>query len=521
MRIRLNQIAAVGIAITLAFSSLTVSPVHTQAATKKVTAKQAGTATITVVSKSNNKVKTSCKITVKKKSNTSGTYKKTKWSVDKNGLLKVTGTGDMYDAENGNDPPWYECRKKIKSAKIEVKGATSLYALFEECENLENVDLSKLDTSKVKELSLMFFGCSSLKSVKWGKFKTSKVLDMSLMFYNCKSLKKLDLSKFNTSKVTDMHSMFYGCSSLKSVDVSKFDTSKVTDMSYMFSECNSLTTLDLSSFDTSAALEMKMVGWSNTRGEIVHGVWDDMFKNSNHLEIIHTPKKSDQMRTSVLPVIDNCMWTDENGGVYSCLPRNAKESIILTCKSKTTSVTPPTKEGDILFSGAFGTTTWSIDKNGLLEVKGTGDMYYREELPQWYPHRAKIKSAKIEVNRATTLVCMFRDCNNLQNVDLSNLDTSKVTDMREMFSGCSSLTVLDISEFDTSKVTDMKNMLLGCDSLITICTPKCSGTEVAMLPGNGMWIWVDADKVSYKSLPKNAKKSIQLTKEMEQDKNKG
>ncbi|MBF1069741.1 MAG: BspA family leucine-rich repeat surface protein, partial [Prevotellaceae bacterium] len=45
---------------------------------------------------------------------------------------------------------------------------------------------------------------------------------------------------------------------------------------------------------------------------------------------------------------------------------------------------------------------------------------------------------------------MFRLCQSLTALDLSNFDTSKVTDMMGMFEGCESLTALDLSNFKTS-----------------------------------------------------------------------
>ena len=48
---------------------------------------------------------------------------------------------------------------------------------------------------------------------------------------------------------------------------------------------------------------------------------------------------------------------------------------------------------------------------------------------------------------------MFRECSNLENLDLSNFNTTNVTDMGSMFSECISLTKLEIGEnFNTKKV---------------------------------------------------------------------
>ena len=50
---------------------------------------------------------------------------------------------------------------------------------------------------------------------------------------------------------------------------------------------------------------------------------------------------------------------------------------------------------------------------------------------------------------------MFRNCESLKSLDLSNFDTSQVTDMNNMFQNCYTLTSLNITNFDNSKVTNL------------------------------------------------------------------
>ena len=41
--------------------------------------------------------------------------------------------------------------------------------------------------------------------------------------------------------------------------------------------------------------------------------------------------------------------------------------------------------------------------------------------------------------------CMFKDCNNLTNINLSNFDTKNVTNMAHMFYGCNNLNNINLS----------------------------------------------------------------------------
>ena len=112
------------------------------------------------------------------------------------------------------------------------------------------LDLSKLDTSKVTDMRYMFYGCSKLTSIRGiDNWDTSNVTRMTNMFYYCSKLTSLDVSNWDTSNVTSMQAMFQSCQSLTSLDVSNWDTSKVTDIYYMFYNCTGLTSLDVSNFD--------------------------------------------------------------------------------------------------------------------------------------------------------------------------------------------------------------------------------------------------------------------------------
>ena len=47
---------------------------------------------------------------------------------------------------------------------------------------------------------------------------------------------------------------------------------------------------------------------------------------------------------------------------------------------------------------------------------------------------------------------MFKNCEKIKNLNLSNFNTKNVINMDDMFSGCSSLLSLDLSNFNTEKV---------------------------------------------------------------------
>ena len=74
--------------------------------------------------------------------------------------------------------------------------------MFGDCRELEYLDLSNFNTSHVTDMSGMFLGCNKLKQIKGiNNFITINVENLFAMFHQCGNLEYLDLSKFNTSKV--------------------------------------------------------------------------------------------------------------------------------------------------------------------------------------------------------------------------------------------------------------------------------------------------------------------------------
>ena len=81
---------------------------------------------------------------------------------------------------------------------------------------------------------------------------------------------------------------------------------------------------------------------------------------------------------------------------------------------------------------------------------------------------SKVVFKDFDTSAVTNMNYMFKYCDRLTTLDLSNFDTSAVTFMGGMFDNCSKLTILDLSSFDTSSVTNMMYMFYNCTNLTTI-----------------------------------------------------
>lgn len=202
-----------------------------------------------------------------------GKIEKINWEIDSAGRLTLWGKGDYGQIDyygNRKELPWTneKNRKLIKSAQVKVSGMTATQDLFNGCENLESVDLSG----------------------------------------------------FDAGSVTNATGMFAGCSGLEELDVSGWDTGKVTAMYGMFSGCSALVELDLSSFNM-GGMENSMMMGSNA---------DGMFAGCSALSCLLTPKNYKCEESVMLPKQnDTDTWKDKDGNLYTELPKNRKDSVLL------------------------------------------------------------------------------------------------------------------------------------------------------------------------------------------------
>lgn len=176
--------------------------------------------------------------------------------------------------------------KEINLASFDTSNVEDMSYMFATIKkkimiNIDPIDFSRFNTSKVKNMEGMFSG-SFLPSLNIKNFDTSNVENMEQMFNGLKNVRNLDLSGWNVKKVnniqtiftgsnqlqslnlsgwqmdsvTSMYFMFGGLVNLTSLNLTGFTTKNVVNMNHMFNECHNLTTLDLSSFDTRNVTDM-------------------------------------------------------------------------------------------------------------------------------------------------------------------------------------------------------------------------------------------------------------------------
>ncbi len=82
-----------------------------------------------------------------------------------------------------------------------------------------------------------------------------------------------------------------------------------------------------------------------------------------------------------------------------------------------------------------------------------------------YRSKRKLDLNDIDVSEITDMSELFRKCNNLSEVEVSNWDTSNVINMEDMFKECKNIKKISCENWDVSNVTNMKGVFNFCKNL--------------------------------------------------------
>ena len=128
----------------------------------------------------------------------------------------------------------------------------------------------------------------------------------------------------------------------------------------------------------------------------------------------------------------------------------------------------------------------SITYNTSTETNVTQEFSTASELKSFISTNKSNFTGAMKVvcdNSITNCSSMFKSCQNITSLDISELDTSNVTNMDSMFSGCVGLTNLDLSGFNTSKAWSMLNMFEACHKLVGLDLSNFDTGEVSNMSG--------------------------------------
>jgi surface protein len=146
--------------------------------------------------------------------------------------------------------------QNLDVSKWQPTSVTDMLSMFQSCAQLTAMDLSNWNMPNLVNAGHVFADCWKLTEVKMSGWNTPSLQTLDAMFNHCKALKTVDLSDIDTANVKELSQMFEGCYALETVEgMENWNTSKVCTFTQMFNDCGNLKKLDWSKFDTSSAYD--------------------------------------------------------------------------------------------------------------------------------------------------------------------------------------------------------------------------------------------------------------------------
>lgn len=433
------------------------------------------------------------------------------WTLDSDGLLTISGEGEMYDATYDTDVQWYSYREQIKSVKIDEDVTSIGKAAFYNCTNLTQINLPTGITSIPKS---SFYGCTNLAQIDLPASITIIGYDA---FYGCTGLTQIELPE-NVTLIDG--GAFYGCTDLEQVGLPAGLTSIG---SASFSGCARLTQVNLPesvasigdhAFEGCASLKqiklpvgITYISWNVFSGctgltqiELPAGlesIYSRAFENCTSLEKIELPESITSLGNRVFSGCTSLTQINIPSGVTSIgdsvfsgctgltqinLPADLKSisnSMLYGCTSLMQIKLPSgvTSIGDYAFYGCTSLKQIELPSR----VTRIGTMCFAKckslataSIPQSVAYIGNgifsecIKLESVILPKTMTVISdyMFYRCANLVDIDVP-IQVERIG--REAFNGCNRIRTINIPD----GVTNVGyGTFANCTGLVEVFVPK-------------------------------------------------
>ena len=399
--------------------------------------------------------------------------------------------------------------KKSKNDILEIKAGSKMKIYFNKAPtnfsnffdvqydanvaNIDSIDFSHMDLTKVIDMGYLFKGCSSLESITFSKATPTAIKNMAGMLSDCTGIKSIDLSNFIIPGGANMFPMFLGCNNLVAFDLPKiynflngqFLLQLYNQMFPQMGPPSSQPTLKYMNLCSLSGLNFEGIANSIGLFFLINTIPEKVFICLNEqdfsafntsFEIVGNKNPYPDIMPGELP--------KPNINFERCCDFNLETS---ECEL------PPTSNND----------SDLIDSDNYIVVYFNGNIDYSNFMNRYRTGVAGIvangKKLNIEdsftIQSGTSLQIHFNEtvvslehffdsitdenAASISSIDFSHFDSSKLSNMNSIFSGCFDLVTVDFTNFNWTNIQDIGYMFYGCDSFKSIDLSNADISKIA------------------------------------------
>ena len=390
---------------------------------------------------------------------------------------------------------------------LEMSEVTNMQDILSGCSNLEYLDVSQWNTSKVTNMYYAFIGCAKLTEIIGIEdLDVSNCTNLSCLFESCSGLTSLDLSKWNVTKCTQLNQLFYRCTSLVSVNLSGWNTTNNTRLDNIFSSCTRLTEIiGLETWDTSNVTNMANIfnncynitsiemvrNWNTSKVIDMSGTFGTMTSITSLEPILNwdTSKVTTMKNIFAWLKVESfsfANWDTSNVGnmnyMLAGLPLDGWDLTNLNTSSA--------NNMSNMFEGCTVTGNLDLSFFDVNKVTNMTNMFAKANVSD------TIILDNWDLNHNTTnITYMFSACK-APHISFKWKNTDKITSLKDTFNSCSNLVSLDFSSWDTTSLTNIQNTFMSCYKLAEVDLSSFDFRNKSVTTGQ-MFTYAKADSTVY------------------------